>query len=205
MIFLQKFNLETYLSKEVHLLLTIPVENTNESDLWSNKFSCLLNIDFLAEQVICLDLDQKICFLQSNFKLGKYLNLIRLNLIENFDSKSQANLFLQNDLIIFESCVESALKIGQIELAYLSGFAIFERCLGNVLFSLNGYNVSKIPFLLRDLVNDKLLIDFFGENLTNLIKLLVYTPKSLNLRNLCWHGFLNPDQFNQSFYTFFLL
>ncbi|XP_044733320.1 endoplasmic reticulum membrane-associated RNA degradation protein-like [Chrysoperla carnea] len=68
--------------------------------------------------------------------------------------------------------------------------SIFERAVGNV-YLLRGVTV---PFLLRDLLNTSEIASIFGKVPVLFAQILLGTPKSLNLRNLLWHGFPKNEE-----------
>ncbi|XP_068087150.1 endoplasmic reticulum membrane-associated RNA degradation protein [Anabrus simplex] len=68
--------------------------------------------------------------------------------------------------------------------------ALLERSLGNV-FLLNG---SRVPSLLRDLLETPELSAVIGYVPIIFLQILMGTPSALNLRNIVWHGFPRPDE-----------
>ncbi|XP_023337695.1 endoplasmic reticulum membrane-associated RNA degradation protein isoform X2 [Eurytemora carolleeae] len=60
--------------------------------------------------------------------------------------------------------------------------------------SLNQRTRVQIPSLMKDLVCLPELELFLGETLIRLLQILVGSPLSLNVRNLAWHGFLQPGE-----------
>ncbi|CAF0978658.1 unnamed protein product [Brachionus calyciflorus] len=215
----KNFNFESYLSDEVQdiLCLNIPLNDSviEVNNIWLNKLECDLNIDYLANRILIFEDSSSIDFKKTNQNLRGFLNLIKINLIENFHPSNHASIFLNSESDVFFSQVFQNLEFKQCEkkqilnnltneLAYLSIFPIFERCIGNLIYSLKSCDKTKIPFLLRDLVNESVLTELLGQHLINLVKILFYTPRSLNLRNLSWHGFLNSDQYDSN-YIYFLI
>ncbi|XP_075220213.1 endoplasmic reticulum membrane-associated RNA degradation protein-like isoform X2 [Lycorma delicatula] len=65
-----------------------------------------------------------------------------------------------------------------------------ERFLGNV-YLLKG---KIVPFLLRDLLLTKELLEIFGRVPITFTQLLVGCPLGLNIRNVAWHGFLSEKE-----------
>lgn len=188
------FSLTSYLSPDVQKLIE-PAFNDQLCDsqtelLWTNQAECLLNINYLNERVIVKDENEEIDYLLSSRHVSPYLEAIRLNLVANFDLERHASRFLGSELELFRSHVLHAHNKTQ---SHLILYSVFERCLGNLFHSLNR---SQVPFLLRDLLNEISLEIFLGKEITDFLKLLLCGPKSLNLRNLAWHGFLNPDQYS---------
>ena len=191
------FSLQTYLSSQVNELiqpalecLRFQINQDERSQIWSNKTKCILNIDYLHSKVIKHDDDLKIDFLQSIRNLAPYLDPIKLDLISNIDLKRHASRFLQSNLDLFSSHV----LLANQTLSHLTLFSVFERCLGDLYSSLSPN--CQVPFLLRDLLNESALESFLGSSCMDFLKLLLCGPKSLNLRNLAWHGFLNPNQYS---------
>nr|XP_018897811.1 PREDICTED: endoplasmic reticulum membrane-associated RNA degradation protein-like [Bemisia tabaci] len=75
--------------------------------------------------------------------------------------------------------------------------SVLERSLGNVLAASD----FQVPFLLRDLLQTEYLKSFLGAVPSTFIQLLVGTPRSLNLRNVLWHGFIHPTEISDSLVT----
>lgn len=206
-----------YLSDEVKHILSIGFNQTeiihNDPNLWIDQSKCSLNFEYLSKKCIIYDHQNMIEYSQSNRNLKKYLNNIQKTMIKYFDPKIIESVLL-NDFEIFKKSICSNLYFESnsnssqsklsVELAFTIYFPFFERFLGNLLYSLNGGNLSKIPFLLRDLVSHPSLEQVLGKDIINFIKLFFYTPKSLNLRNLCWHGFLNTDEYDTN-HIYFLI
>lgn len=188
------FSLSTYLSPQVVKLLRpaleCPLELNYDNNIWSNKSECILDVDYLHSKIIKYNqASNQIDFLSSSNNLSVYLNLIKIGLIANFDPKRHASRFLGSSLDLFVTHVFSTMS----PLSHLTLYSIFERSLGDLLFSL--VPTRPVPFLLRDLLNESALDNFLGKQTMEFLKLLLCGPKSLNLRNLAWHGFLNPDQY----------
>lgn len=206
-----------YLSDEVKHILAIGFEETeiihNDPNLWIDKSKCCLNFEYLSKNCIINDDQKNIDYPKSNRNLKKYLKDIEKTMIEYFDPKLIESV-LFNDFEIFKKSIYNNLYFESnsnsnsnklsVELAFTIYFPLFERFLGNLLYSINGGNLSKVPFLLRDLVNHPSLEQIFGNEIIDFIKLFFYSPKSLNLRNLCWHGFLNTNEYDTN-YIYFLL
>ena len=70
---------------------------------------------------------------------------------------------------------------------------ILERSLGNLYRSVSPAG-SRVPTLLRDLVNSRRLEIAIGTGNAAVLCLLFGSPKSLNLRNILWHGFASPGE-----------
>lgn len=211
----QEKNFKCYLSDEVKNILCInqnfPI--LNDPNLWIDQTKCYLNFENLSTNCIIFDHEQNLDFTKSNQNLKKYLVYITKTMKKNFHP-ALIESTLGNDLETFQTFIFKNLFYAgnfnpnptslSIELTFTIFFPFFERLLGNVIYSLNGGNMSKIPFLLRDLVNHPLLESAFTREIIHFIKLFFYTPKSLNLRNLCWHGFLNTHEYDSD-YIYFLV
>merc|ERR1719367_2279457 len=65
---------------------------------------------------------------------------------------------------------------------------LLERSLGNLL------NTKKVPALLRDLLNEPDLENVLGSPCIIFMKLLLGSPRTLNIRNIVWHGFTLPGE-----------
>ncbi|XP_023304836.2 endoplasmic reticulum membrane-associated RNA degradation protein-like [Lucilia cuprina] len=50
------------------------------------------------------------------------------------------------------------------------------------------------PHLLKDLINSKEIIEVFGLEMVLILKILMGSPNSINLRNIVWHGFPKPTE-----------
>lgn len=87
--------------------------------------------------------------------------------------------------------------------ACLQLVAILERSLQNLHWSIDG----KTPVILKDLLRSSTLHTFLSPSIVLWLDILVGSPKSLNIRNLLWHGFgsaaENPENF--VFVIFFTL
>ncbi|XP_063847473.1 uncharacterized protein LOC135092743 isoform X2 [Scylla paramamosain] len=68
--------------------------------------------------------------------------------------------------------------------------AMAERCLGELVLMCGG----QVPFLLRDLLDTPELLGVMGATWVKVAKVLVGSVLGLNMRNLAWHGFLNPEE-----------
>ena len=70
--------------------------------------------------------------------------------------------------------------------------AMVERSLGNLLETVYGSDIH-IPALLRDLLRKPELVELLNSDLLFLLRTLMGSPKSLNIRNIIWHGFCTID------------
>ena len=81
--------------------------------------------------------------------------------------------------------------------------SVLERSLGNILISSG--KVKNVPALLRDLLCEEKLESILGPACVGMMKLLVGCPKTLNIRNIVWHGFIFPGEIHPMFVTVVLL
>ncbi|KAK2185764.1 hypothetical protein NP493_223g04017 [Ridgeia piscesae] len=77
-----------------------------------------------------------------------------------------------------------------VVLSLLLSTAILERSLGDV-YLLRGF---PCPSMLKDLLATSELQNIFGTTVIQLLQLVIGRPKSLNLRNISWHGFVSPGE-----------
>ncbi|GBB88293.1 hypothetical protein RclHR1_14860005 [Rhizophagus clarus] len=96
---------------------------------------------------------------------------------------------------VFRRCVELYL-----EKDYLSVLLIvisnLERLLGDIIYSLHDdTDTPVIPSLIRDLLIAPSLISLLGEEMIFFLRCIIGPPNSMNLRNVLWHGFINPHEF----------
>nr|XP_014349477.1 PREDICTED: endoplasmic reticulum membrane-associated RNA degradation protein [Latimeria chalumnae] len=75
-----------------------------------------------------------------------------------------------------------------LALGLLKLTSCLERALGDVHLLMN----RECPFLLRDLLASQELAMVFGEPVLDILQVFLGSPKSLNLRNILWHGFAAP-------------
>ncbi|XP_025104495.1 LOW QUALITY PROTEIN: endoplasmic reticulum membrane-associated RNA degradation protein-like [Pomacea canaliculata] len=76
-----------------------------------------------------------------------------------------------------------------------------ERGLGN-LYLTKG---TQCPSMLKDLLATKELKEILGDNVMQILRVLIGPPTSLNLRNLAWHGFLGDSELPHRYCCFLLL
>ncbi|XP_075156933.1 endoplasmic reticulum membrane-associated RNA degradation protein-like [Haematobia irritans] len=80
--------------------------------------------------------------------------------------------------------------------------SLLESALSNIYHTET--NGRQPPHLLKDLINTNELQNVFGLELTVLLRIIMGSPKSINLRNIIWHGF--PKEFEiPCYYKSFLL
>ncbi|KAF9925155.1 Histone deacetylase hda1 [Linnemannia zychae] len=80
---------------------------------------------------------------------------------------------------------------GDYNQAWLVGSTVLEQLLVNIIFTLQGPD-KFIPFLVRDLLAMPCLNQSISPTLIAVIKTLMGSPLTLNIRNLLWHGFITP-------------
>jgi hypothetical protein len=215
-------NLDCYLSEYVSKLISngtscrSNLTDIEDRQIWQDELNCVLNTDYLSEKCVILESTKlEIDYAETVCKISQYNAFMSKKLIENLDRLEFSKFFISSlDSDLFKNYIDSKFILNEfskcneqlieIQFAYLFMCAMFERNLGDILFSLSNYNSAKIPFLLKDLVNDPKLVDFFGSSLMCLVKVLFYTPKSLNLRNLSWHGFLNPSEYSINYLVYLI-
>ncbi|ORZ27296.1 hypothetical protein BCR41DRAFT_392621 [Lobosporangium transversale] len=75
--------------------------------------------------------------------------------------------------------------------AWLVGSTVLEQLLGNIIYTLQGPDIF-IPFLVRDLFAVPCLTRCVDWTLLRVLKTMMGSPLTLNIRNLLWHGFILP-------------
>ncbi|UJR22525.1 hypothetical protein I4U23_025574 [Adineta vaga] len=121
--------------------------------------------------------------------------------IEQFQSSYDNNHYcgwLKNRKDLFR--VFQLLKNNEIHLATLLLTCFTERNLGNLLLT----QINTVPNLLRQIVESSTLASILGSDLTIILQVLIGSPKSINLRNIYWHGFVQCHEISQKF-TYLLL
>lgn len=73
-----------------------------------------------------------------------------------------------------------------------------ERHLGDVFYSITK-GMKKTPLIIRDLLDSDELISFYGIDIIFFLKCIIGPPCGMNLRNIVWHGFVDPDEFHIAF------
>ncbi|CAF1652915.1 unnamed protein product, partial [Adineta ricciae] len=87
------------------------------------------------------------------------------------------------------------LKSDQLHLATLLLTCFTERNLGNLLLT----EINTVPNLLRQIVESSTLTSILGSDLTMILQLIIGSPKSINLRNIYWHGFVQYNEVSPKF------
>ncbi|XP_062912683.1 endoplasmic reticulum membrane-associated RNA degradation protein-like isoform X2 [Mobula hypostoma] len=95
-----------------------------------------------------------------------------------------------------KSSQHTAIALGLMKLT-----ACLERALGNVFLMIG----KDCPFLLRDLLASQELATVFGQNVMNVLRVFLGSPRSLNLRNILWHGFAAPGEIPPMYTSMLLL
>ncbi|KAF9958802.1 hypothetical protein BGZ72_010864 [Mortierella alpina] len=80
----------------------------------------------------------------------------------------------------------------QYDQAWLVGSTVLEQLLGNIIFTLESQD-KFIPFLVRDLLAVPCLKKSVDPTLMGILKTMMGSPMTLNIRNLLWHGFIIPQ------------
>ncbi|KAF9186491.1 hypothetical protein BGZ50_002423 [Haplosporangium sp. Z 11] len=81
---------------------------------------------------------------------------------------------------------------GDYNQAWLVGSTVLEQLIGNIIFTLQGSD-KFIPFLVRDLLAVPCLAKCIDPCLISVLKTMMGSPMTLNIRNLLWHGFIIPQ------------
>ncbi|CAF4438748.1 unnamed protein product, partial [Rotaria magnacalcarata] len=190
----------TYLSSGVReLLLSASAVTTSE-----NSESDQLSIDKIRQ---CLSVgDTGINYLESVRRLDVKIlpqieQMFNRVTIEEFRSTYDNDHYcgwLKNRKDLFR--IFNFLKNDEIHLATLLLTCFTERNLGNLLL----LQTNTVPNLLRQIVESPNLCSILGSDLTLLFQLLIGSPKSINLRNVYWHGFIQYNEISPKF-TYLLL
>ncbi|XP_043923705.1 endoplasmic reticulum membrane-associated RNA degradation protein [Protopterus annectens] len=81
-------------------------------------------------------------------------------------------------------------EVTTLSLALMKLTSLLERALGDVHLLVS----RECPFLLRDLLASQELAKIFGQPVMDIFRVFLGSPKSLNLRNILWHGFAAPQE-----------
>ncbi|CAI2168818.1 8628_t:CDS:2 [Funneliformis geosporum] len=94
---------------------------------------------------------------------------------------------------VYKKCIELYLEEDYFTVLLIV-ISNLERIFGDIIYSL--YNdTSIIPSLLRDILIAPSLVSLFGEDMIFFLRCVIGPPSSMNLRNVIWHGFINPHEF----------
>ena len=85
-----------------------------------------------------------------------------------------------------------------------------ERFLVNLYTSLSHaifdrQHVRSPPQMIRDLLDCELLCSFLGTECIAILKTLMGHPTGVNIRNIVWHGFIQPVELHSSLYIFLIV
>ncbi|KAI8347836.1 hypothetical protein B0O80DRAFT_464453 [Mortierella sp. GBAus27b] len=75
--------------------------------------------------------------------------------------------------------------------ALIVGSTVLEQLISNIIYTLQGPD-KFIPFLVRDLLAVRCLTKCIDKSLIHVLKTMIGSPLTLNIRNLLWHGFILP-------------
>ncbi|XP_067637299.1 endoplasmic reticulum membrane-associated RNA degradation protein-like isoform X2 [Eurosta solidaginis] len=81
--------------------------------------------------------------------------------------------------------------------------SLLDNALANVYFTVS--NKRTPPHLLRDLLRTEEICSVFGTETISILKIIVGTPDSINLRNIVWHGFPKPQEIPDYYISILLL
>ncbi|KAK9710391.1 hypothetical protein K7432_008441 [Basidiobolus ranarum] len=197
----------SYLSPRVqHLFLIDPHVNASTScqsesfDSFLLEPFSILNVPKIAK-LLTHSLQDDLCV--SNQRWGNaatsLAHVIRSTRLNNNTSKMDFVLgdaytawlgpYLQKD---FDSAYNAFVRHDNIT-CILVVTAVLDRALGDLLYSVTK-NKKHIPFLLKDLLQSDILRTLLGGDLLLIMRVLMGTPKGMNIRNLVWHGFVNSDE-----------
>ncbi|KAL6074408.1 hypothetical protein QOT17_004135 [Balamuthia mandrillaris] len=70
-----------------------------------------------------------------------------------------------------------------------------ERTLGDLVFW-KSQGRERVPRRLNDLLVHPVLLEIFGPDVIYLLRTVIGPPSGINLRNVCWHGFLSTHEFH---------
>uniref|UniRef100_A0A4W3GQW9 ER membrane associated RNA degradation n=1 Tax=Callorhinchus milii TaxID=7868 RepID=A0A4W3GQW9_CALMI len=201
--------INTCLSSEVHYMVcTLGLDKTDRTDL-----ETIVNVsgqicwENITSYVQTLENEQSLDFVQSVRLLGPVCKTVHLYLLSltRKQFEDQYGLWLgwtnNKELLIevFEaprSSQQTAVALGLMKLT-----ACLERALGDVYLMIG----SECPFLLRDLMASQELVMVFGQGVMNILQVFLGSPRSLNLRNILWHGFAAPQEIPPMYLSMLLL
>ncbi|XP_029450072.1 endoplasmic reticulum membrane-associated RNA degradation protein isoform X2 [Rhinatrema bivittatum] len=112
-----------------------------------------------------------------------------------FQWTNNAELFLETFDVL------KNLQAAAIALSLMKLTSCLEQALGNVYLLIG----KECPFLLRDLLSSMELTTVFGQSVMDVLKVFLGSPKSLNLRNILWHGFASPQEIPSKYCSMLLL
>ncbi|XP_041106602.1 endoplasmic reticulum membrane-associated RNA degradation protein-like [Polyodon spathula] len=151
--------------------------------------------------------DRTIDYVKSVRLLGPVCEAVHLNLLsltpdqfENlygfwFEWTNNKKLFLEGFYLVTSS------EITSVALGLMKLTSCLERALGDVHL----LQSKECPFLFRDLLLSEELAQIFGQSVMDVLCVFVGSPKSLNLRNILWHGFASPQEIPLKYFSMLLL
>ncbi|XP_070577031.1 endoplasmic reticulum membrane-associated RNA degradation protein-like [Ptychodera flava] len=122
---------------------------------------------------------------------------------ETFTELFRNKLMLTGQWQVFLECfhlLQSKNEVNSV-LSLLLCTAALERALGDVFLMKN----SPCPFLLKDLLATDELREIFSDVAIFTLHILIGPPRSLNLRNVAWHGFAAPSEIPKQYVSFLMV
>ncbi|XP_067901579.1 endoplasmic reticulum membrane-associated RNA degradation protein-like isoform X2 [Heterodontus francisci] len=151
--------------------------------------------------------EQDLDYVESVRLLGPICKTVHLYLLslstKQFDDQYGLWFKWTNNTELFVEVFE-AIRSSQytaIALSLMKLTACLERALGDVFFMIG----KDCPFLLRDLLASQELATVFGQSVMNVLRVFLGSPRSLNLRNILWHGFAAPPEIPPMYTSMLLL
>ncbi|XP_033860908.2 endoplasmic reticulum membrane-associated RNA degradation protein-like isoform X1 [Acipenser ruthenus] len=158
-------------------------------------------IDFIQTEDCTID------YVKSVRLLGPVCEAVHLNLLsvtpdqfENlygfwFEWTNNKKLFLESFYLVTSS------EITSVALGLMKLTSCLERALGDVHLMRS----KECPFLFRDLLLSEELALIFGQSVMAVLCVFLGSPRSLNLRNILWHGFASPQEIPLKYFSMLLL
>ncbi|XP_078413558.1 endoplasmic reticulum membrane-associated RNA degradation protein-like isoform X1 [Cetorhinus maximus] len=151
--------------------------------------------------------EQDLDYAESVRLLGPVCKTVHLYLLSlstrQFDDRYGLWFKWTNNTELFVEVFE-AIKSSQhtaIVLSLMKLTACLGRALGDVFLMIG----KECPFLLRDLLTSQELATLFGQSVMNVLRVFLGSPRSLNLRNILWHGFAAPAEIPPMYTSMLLL
>jgi hypothetical protein len=208
---------ESYLSDYVYSLI-YSVDQAAPGDvceacasIWTNSHDFILNFEYLATACISKNETDAIDLHESSLRLSKRIKQISTLLNKEKEHGFNDLRFIpyfiddQQECKTVRSYYDRLLIVNSDDnyLAYeslLFLFVIFER---NLRLLVKKFKSNEL--LLRDLILNEDLEALLTLDFINVLKCLIGSPLSLNLRNLVWHGFLQPTECSKHYSIFLIL
>jgi hypothetical protein len=208
---------ESYLNDYVKSLID-SINHEHEHDdqydslIWIDPVDFILNFEHLASTCIkhhgpanqtTIDLHQ------SSTSLSKLIRLLSTQVTSKeghrFKDYKHTASFIdnKNDLNTIGSVYDRIVRANDDHLNYeslLFMFVVFER---NLRMLVKQFKPNE--FLLRDLISNEGMETDLTKPFVDVLKLLLGSPLSLNLRNLVWHGFLQASECSKHYSIFLAL